>query len=362
MKHGIVGRCTEGWFRYQAWPTVARDKNGILYTVCSGHRLAHVCPFGKNLMYISEDHGESWSSPVIVNDSYLDDRDAGILTWGESDMMLTWFNNEEEIFDLLPWRSANIDSPLSLGMREMWKGLEPDTEYIPGAWCKFSHDNGKTWSEPRRSPVSAPHGAIRLKDGRILYVGIARFWPGFEEDSIHAFSTTDEGKTWQHESAVPILTEWKDLRLEGACEPHCVELPNGDILVGIRNREVRPDTKDIQRISMARSKDGGKTWEEPWVLDDMIGSPPHFCLRKDGALILSYGRRREPFGEYVRISYDNGYTWTEDIMIRSAPDWDLGYPASVELEDGGMLTVYYQKHGDDPYNSILYTKWDMPDR
>ena len=83
MKHGIVNRSTDGWFVYQGWPTVAKDENGALYAAASGHRLTHVCPFGKDLMYVSHDEGQTWSAPQIVNDTKLDDRDAGLVCWGD---------------------------------------------------------------------------------------------------------------------------------------------------------------------------------------------------------------------------------------------------------------------------------------
>ena len=87
MKQGIIYRKTDGPFRYQAWPSVCCDENGVLYAVCSGHRVAHVCPFGKNLMFTSHDGGETWSPPIIVNDTRLDDRDAGITYLGNGKMI-----------------------------------------------------------------------------------------------------------------------------------------------------------------------------------------------------------------------------------------------------------------------------------
>ena len=68
MKHGIVGRFTSGYFRYQGWPTVARAEDGTLYAACSGHRLDHVCPFGKNLMYVSHDDGKTWSEGLLFEE------------------------------------------------------------------------------------------------------------------------------------------------------------------------------------------------------------------------------------------------------------------------------------------------------
>ena len=41
------------------------------------------------------------------------------------------------------------------------------------------------------------------------------------------------------------------------------------------------------------------------------------------------------------ISTDDGQTWEQAIVLRDdGPDGDLGYPASVELADGSILTAY----------------------
>ena len=57
LKQGLVFRAAEGPFRYQAWPTIAQDENGVLYTAWSGLRSSHVCPFGKAVISYSEDEG-----------------------------------------------------------------------------------------------------------------------------------------------------------------------------------------------------------------------------------------------------------------------------------------------------------------
>ena len=174
MKYGIVSRTAEGAFRYQAWPTVTKGKDGTLYVAASGHRLNHICPFGIDLMYISTDEGETWSYPHIVNDTYLDDRDAGLLAWGDSNLLLTWFNHAPETF--YKWEPHEdrphytITTPLARGMRDLWESM-PKGSLPNGSFTRVSHDNGKTWSEARRAPVSSPHGPCLLKDGSLLYVG-----------------------------------------------------------------------------------------------------------------------------------------------------------------------------------------------
>ena len=91
MKHFIIGRTENGFYRYQGWPTVCIDEDGVLYTVCSGNRLGHLCVFGKNFLYKSSDGGDSWTPPMVINDTYLDDRDAGITYLGGGKMLLTYF-------------------------------------------------------------------------------------------------------------------------------------------------------------------------------------------------------------------------------------------------------------------------------
>jgi len=115
------------------------------------------------------------------------------------------------------------------------------------------------------------------------------------------------------------------------------------------------------QIYVTRSTDGGKTWEEAKFLD-LLGAPPHFLQHSSGALILVYGKRCDPLGQYARASFDGGKTWTRDQLISPvAPDWDLGYPSSVELSNGDILTVYYQKYEGDDYCSLLSTRWSLED-
>ena len=63
------------------------------------------------------------------------------------------------------------------------------------------------------------------------------------------------------------------------------------------------------------------------------------------------------------ISYDGGETFEKEVVLRDdATHGDLGYPSTVELSDGSLLTVYYQSaRNDDPFRSLLYTKWRLED-
>ena len=48
------------------------------------------------------------------------------------------------------------------------------------------------------------------------------------------------------------------------------------------------------------------------------------------------------------------------MISQEAESDDLGYPSTVELSDGRLLTVYYQILPGDTFASILYTEWELP--
>ena len=361
MKFGIVGRISEGFFRYQGWPTLCKDENGVLYAGCSGHRLTHICPFGKNLMYISHDEGKTWSAPTIINDTVLDDRDAGLLSLGNGKLLLSYFNhpwqfyNREDVQKRSRGEVDDVSWGLFCGMMQGYESL-PEEQNRAGSFVRLSEDGGKHWSEAYSVPVSAPHGPTLLSDGRLLYLGKQQSCQSEnDERKVQVYESYDDGKHWSFLSDIAVP---EGCRLNFMYEPHAVELPNGHILGAIRmqNPSLNPDFT----IYLCESTDGGKTWSIPHPTG-ICGSPPHLMVHSSGAVILSYGRRAKPYGERARVSYDGGKTFGEEIVIsEEAPSDDLGYPSTVELSDGKLLTVYYQILEGDTFASILYTEWELP--
>lgn len=94
--------------------------------------------------------------------------------------------------------------------------------------------------------------------------------------------------------------------------------------------------------------DGGRTWTVPRAID-VWGLPSHLLRLRDGRLVMTYGYRRTPFGNQARVSTDHGRTWSEPLTISAdGASGDLGYPSSVELADGRLLTVWYEKPAAGP--------------
>ena len=356
MEFGVVGRTTEGFFRYQAWPTVVKGEDGTLFAASSGHRLGHVCPFGKNLLYVSTDEGKTWRGPQIINDTYMDDRDAGLCAWGDGNLLLSWFNATMDGYDKREPTTPTLQTPLAKAMRNLWREL-PKEDNKAASFVRLSKDNGKTWGERIQVPVTAPHGPIRKKDGSLCYLGkVFRYEAeDYQQGAICCVESRDDGLTWQRLGYVSVPEE---IPLSRMHEPHVVELPSGRLLGGIRISGAHDRTGNT--VYTTFSDDGGKTWSVPNPTG-ASGTPPHFLLHSSGAVVMTHGRRGDTNFEIAMISYDGGETWSDEIIISpESPDWDLGYPSSVELSDGSILTVYYQKFGNDTYNSILYTKWQLP--
>ena len=128
----------DSYHNYFAWPTVSRLQNGKIAVVASGFRLAHVCPFGKAVISYSENEGESYTVPAPIIDTPLDDRDAGILAFGESNVIVTSFNNKVE-FQMSEKDNAKYGGD-AYGYKEAWGGVSP--KYI------FSTNNEKTVDVP----------------------------------------------------------------------------------------------------------------------------------------------------------------------------------------------------------------------
>jgi hypothetical protein len=75
---------------------------------------------------------------------------------------------------------------------------------------------------------------------------------------------------------------------------------------------------------------------------------------------MSYGHRRKPFGNQARVSNDHGHTWSEPISIsEDGIRGDLGYPSTVELTDGTLLTVWYESMNNHPKAVLRQARWRL---
>ena len=361
-EHGIICDLPHERFGYFGWPSVARCDDGTLVVAASGLRYDHVCPWGKTVLLTSRDEGQTWTSPRVLNDTPLDDRDAGIISLGGNKLLVTWFALDirnhyqwaKEGYKLSPKECARWEAIFTAYTDEMLARWQ-------GSWVRTSVD-GEAWSDFYRAPVNTPHGPVRLRDGNLLYFGKEWTEPGKElTGSIQAARSTDEGKTWRILGNVPLPA---DTVPDNFHEPHVVELSSGK-LVGLIRFEYAGGKENPNYISFSlfqtESNDGGTTWTPARSLG-IYGAPPHIVRHSSGPLVCVYSYRKPPLGHRAMLSTDEGTTWDHDWILRDdAPPRDHGYPASVELPDGSLFTVYYQRASSEYKNcGLLCTRWRLP--
>lgn len=345
-----------GVHNYFGWPTVARLQDGSLACVASGFRIGHVCPFGKVALIRSYNNGKTWTKPEIIIDTPLDDRDAGICAFGKNSVIVTSFNNtiksQRENFEVTPYKLAYLDVAEARG----------DEKKYLGSTAVISHDGGKTFGDIIKFPVSAPHGPIYLNDGSLFYVGrvFENDFSSFDEKVIRCYKIDEGGNA-------ELIGKIDDIDGYNSWEPHAIQLPSGRIIVHIRVQD--EFTAKAFTIYQCESEDGGRSFTKPhMILPIKGGAPSHLMLHSSGMLISTYSHRKSPYGIRAMFSRDGGESWDTGNQIfvngmgKSADgepiipdpqqedsfdpmnitaDYDLGYPSSIELEDGSLLTVFY---------------------
>jgi len=335
--------------KYIGWPTIAKNSTGELLAVFSGDREAHVCPWGKTQIIRSSDNGKTWSAPQTINNFPLDDRDAGIIQTQQGTLLVSWFTS----LAFLRHQSKHPDwnrhiEKLGPEIRQQWLGF----------WIRRSEDNGMTWQPPIRIGCSAPHGPIQLADGRLLFVGI-NLGGGMDgkytrDVNPAVWHSADDGKTWTQIASIAFPAGENRNHYQ---EPHVVECASGKLLALFR---YVPEDNTQRFMRQSESIDGGKTWTMARPTP-IWGYPPHLLRLSNGWLLVSYGVRREPFGEYACLSTDEGKTWQVEnqFPLHPAPSSDLGYPASVQLEDDSIYTIYYQQENKDEKTCLMATHWKI---
>ena len=339
---------------YYGWPTVAKRGDELL-VVTSGGREGHICPFGRVELFRSRDEGATWAYPQILYDSPIDDRDAGICVTDKGTILVTTFTS-----------LAYVDGfKKEAALRAQGKGAWPDERFQKwesvhnrldsdeqrqkelGCWMFRSTDGGVSWSERYSTPFNSPHGPVQLSGGRLLYVG-DELWT--KEHRTGAAISDDDGQTWQVKGFIE-PREGDDVHFY--YELHAVEASDGRIVAQIRNENKSNHGETLQTVST----DGGETWSAPRSIG-VWGLPSFLTRLRDGRLLMTYGHRRAPLGVQARVSDDCGDTWSEPIVVYGdGKNGDLGYPSTVQLDDGSLFTVWYES--PDGISHLRSARWTI---
>jgi hypothetical protein len=84
-----------------------------------------------------------------------------------------------------------------------------------------------------------------------------------------------------------------------------------------------------------------------------------FDRRRPHLVAALLEHRQQPARAHqARLSDDEGRTWSEPMLISAdGASGDLGYPSTVELADGTLLSVWYETLKDNPLAVLRQAKW-----
>jgi sialidase-1 len=337
---------------YCAWPSLAGTSDGDLIVLFTRSE-EHLGPDGAILLSRSTDKGRTWQRPVVVLDSPIDDRESGITALRDGRLLAHFwstFHTRESYGSLPPdsYRRGVIDRWIAFLERPAYRAAESSS----GAWSAVSTDGGRTWSKLFRGHDSV-HGGIELSEAELLLASYRE-----HPDTITVYAAAPPACSWSTVATIPSPGPAS----VSFCEPHILQLTSGRVIMMIR-ATVRPYNDQDPRCVLweSYSDDNGRTWVDPFPTP-LWGFPPHLLLLSDGRVLCTYGYRRPPYGERACVSVD-GITWSPDdelVLRDDAPNGDLGYPASIEIEPGLILSVYYQP--DVPPGTVQHMKPPDPER
>lgn len=287
----------------------------------------HVCASATLAVATSGDGGRSWTAPVEITPRWDDSRNPAFGANARGELIAAYWKACMDCY---------VDGPGG----PQWKNSEVRGK-VPTMFVRRSADNGRTWSRewPYKSgllKLSSPYGRIiTAPDGVLLmsvYGGPRRKRKGVRDACI-LLRSDDGGRTWGDESLVAV----------GHNETSYAFLPGGRLLAAARS--------ESGHVATLFSDDGGRTWSKPVQVTRDGEHPADLAVLASGAVQLTFGRRIRPMGCGVLFSRDGGRTWDAEREVLLAGDGihnaDLGYPSTVQLADGAIVTVLYYASGSE---------------
>ena len=313
------------------FPVLIRLKNGELMAVLRGGA-PHIGVKGRLDIVTSKDDGKTWSTPRTIVDGPEDDRNPAFGQLKNGDILLAY---------------AILHGYDASGLK---LSTSPTERRAEGVYVTRSSDGGKTWTKPEISESThalqkdggslSPYGKIvQLPDGTVLMSVYYQFADA-RGNQEYVFRSHDSGKTWGEPALVG----------EHYNETGLLALADGSVVAALRSEAGG-------HLAIAFSKDGGHTWNAPAEITRDKEHPGDLIRLKNGDILLTYGERNKPFGVEAIVSHDKGKSWdarSKVVLANDAASTDCGYPSSVQLPNGKIVTIYYQV--DDPHNAPASAK------
>jgi len=214
---------------------------------------------------------------------------------------------------------------------------------------RISSDNGYTWSADRifgrefgvKDGWGLRNVPTRLSSGELCLPLSGNREPGQELKNLYLMKTADNGLTWEVSSPY-----------RGGSQPTVIERKDGALFVMLRGKPI---------IKQTISNDGGKSWSE--AENSILPNPNSgIALTKlsNGNIVLIFNnssKDRTPL--CLARSTDGGVTWEEPLELESNPG-KYSYPCIIQTSDGKIhMTYTYRrytiKHVEMNENWLIHT-------
>lgn len=320
-----------GWF-----PSIARLATGdllVAYSDSPSHS-----NFSSIAMRTSSDGGRTWSAPTTIVDTpgVPDEKEPNVTVLRNGDVLIWYydFNNPNRSNN----RTINIIRSTDNGLT--WSSpLVPDTVAYDSTYG-YAAGNGEL-IELDNGDLLLPFTAMRDRRGRE------------GAPAAHVLRSLDGGATWDIDDERVVMWSGPDYYVPGTTtpatwyvEPAVVDLGDGEVMMVARTSYNPQDA--VMRVSY--SSDHGDTWTAPVDIPGLKGDAPHLLRLRDGNVLMTWGDRSRAWGQgrpTAGLIYDPSQGWSgveQTLIYRGPRDFgDQAYSGSVQLEDGTVLTVYYDR-------------------
>ncbi len=222
-----------------------------------------------------------------------------------------------------------------------------------------------------RSVLEEPDGGLLM----ILSKGVF-----FAEDAPQSqawlFRSIDGGMTWERQCEISVWDRSEPMFEEASV----VRLSEGRLLAASRTSGHYPvagmapadfptegSQESANHMMTMESTDGGQSWSEPRGMLRRGQVHAHLLLLQDRRILCTYATYHLPFGIFAVLSTDDGQSWDTCHPIQLGIGWDyyVGWPTSVQLGGGDILTIYgvraYRESDYHMRDQVVQTvRWKLP--
>lgn len=245
------------------------------------------------------------------------------------------------------------------------KGSQPgfDVKQTAQFLIVKSTDNGKTWGKPVNLTrmckqedwwlwAPAPGQGITLKDGTLVFPTQGRDAKGKAFSNITY--SQDGGNTWKTSKAATT---------ESTTENMAVELSDGTIMLNMRSNKNSTDTGSTNGRAIAVTRNLGQDWSihstshnalpEPTCMASIIRHDFMQNGKKRSVLLFSNPNSKTARTHMtIKISYDDGKTWSVNNKILLDEEKSRGYSCLTSVDNNTIGILYESSQADMVFQTV----------